>query len=90
MQSFLRERDAAKMHFPNALRIAAEAWTVGHMSLGEDVPEELPAHAKIIAHRDEQLTQAAVECAVLDRTSPLPMTWRAVSEEESRARLRGD
>jgi len=90
MQGFLRERDMSKMHFPGALRIAAEAWTVGHMSLGEDAPEELPAHATIIAHRDEQLTQAAVECAVLDRTSPLPMTWRAVSEEESRARLRGD
>ena len=87
MHTFLREREVGKLHFPAALRLASEAWSVGPMSLGEDGSEELPAHARIVAHRDEQLLQAAVECAVLDRTSALPMTWRVVPEEETRARL---
>jgi len=92
MEQFLRDRETTKMHFPAALRTAAEAWSLGHLSLnlGDDAGEELPAHSKIIEHRDEQLTQAAVECAVLDRASTLPMTWRAISEEESRSRLGGE
>jgi len=90
METFLRQHERANMNFPAALRVAAEAWSLGHMTLGEESTEETPPRTKIMAHLEEQLPNASVECAVLDRTATLPMTWRAVPEDETRARLGGE
>jgi proteasome alpha subunit len=87
METFLREHDGRNRHLPAALRTAAEAWSLGHMTLTAEETDEMPSRANMHTHLSEQLPIAAVECAVLDRNSTLPMTWRSVSEEESRALL---
>ena len=87
MEAFLRDHDGRNRHFPAALRTAAEAWSLGHMTLAAEESDEVPSRTSMHAHLNEQLPGAAVECAVLDRNSTLPVTWRSVSEEETRALL---
>jgi hypothetical protein len=55
------------------------------MTLAAEESDEVPSRTSMHAHLNEQLPGAAVECAVLDRNSTLPVTWRSVSEEETRA-----
>ncbi|MEQ1860894.1 MAG: proteasome subunit alpha [Chthoniobacteraceae bacterium] len=87
MERLLREHDATKASLSRAVRIAAEAWSLGHMASPDDAAEELPKRAVLKKHLDEQLAHAAVECAVLERSSTLPITWRALPEAETRAML---
>jgi proteasome alpha subunit len=90
MHDFLGSKEVVAMDFKTALRTAAEAWSLGHLTLADESTEDVPPSEKILAHLQEQLEDAAVECAVLDRTSTLPITFRPVPESESRAQLSGD
>jgi proteasome alpha subunit len=83
MERYLRAQDLAKLRLASALDIASSAWCVGHIP-ADDESSELPSDEAIAAHRTAQLADAAIECAVLDRTSPVPMTWRSIPESESR------
>ena len=87
MEQFLREKADPNAPLDAALRIALDAWTVGHLSLSGDHEDGLPSAEQIAAHRREQLGLAAIEAAVLDRASVLPMTWRALPDAETRPRL---
>jgi proteasome alpha subunit len=86
MEQFLRSQDLANLSLPAALAAASGAWCVGHIALGAE-EGELPSADAIATHRTEQLANAAIECAILDRTSPVPMTWRSLPEAETRALL---
>jgi proteasome alpha subunit len=82
MEEFLRSRDFAKAELRDALNIALDAWSVGHISLAEDAKEEIPDDETIARHRNEQLQSANVEAAILDRTSEMPITFRRISRED--------
>jgi len=87
MEEFLRAHFAENLPLDAALRLACDAWTVGHITLDEEASEHQPTPAAIADHRRAQLDQAAVEAAVLERTSGLPITWRALRDAETRPLL---
>jgi proteasome alpha subunit len=87
MEQFLRGHDLPKLSLNDALVLASKAWSVGHLSLAAEARDDAPTADAIAAHRTQQLAVASVECAVLERNSALPMTWRSIPEAESRAIL---
>ncbi len=89
MEEFLRARSAEKLTLTAALDLALDAWTVGHLSLDGEAADHLPTPEEIARHRREQLDSAAIEAAVLERHSPLPMTWRPLADADLRAQLGG-
>lgn len=82
MENWLRTRPTADLSFDAAVNIAANGWSLGQ--LGADGEEELPSDERLRTHLCEQLRQAAVECAVLERGTPSALTWRAIPEAEVR------
>jgi hypothetical protein len=44
----------------------------------------LPPADQLAKHRLERLENSAIEAAVLERGSALPMTWRALADTEVR------
>lgn len=89
MEEFLRANATDKLSLNDALSIALDAWAVGHLTLSEEAATALPSAEQIAAHRLEQLESASIEAAVLERDSPLPMTWRALPDNETRPLLVG-
>jgi proteasome alpha subunit len=87
MEQFIRGHDLPKLTFKDALLLASKAWSVGHLTFATEAREEAPGAEAIAAHAAEQLAVASVECAVLERTSGLPMTWRSIPESDARAIL---
>jgi proteasome alpha subunit len=87
MERLLRERNVTQAPFAGALRAAAEAWSLGHLTLSDEQDAALPPRETLATHLREQLAQAAIECAVLERAAALPMSWRTISENESRPLL---
>jgi proteasome alpha subunit len=83
MSAYLREHLKADATLERALKTALQAWAAGHLALETEDESEL-APGRVAAHAEEQLGNAAIEAAVLDRTSPLPVTWRALPDAEIR------
>src|SRR5712671_1965756 len=54
METFLRAEHSAGATFERALKVGLDAWTVGHLALGEAGVKDLPARDKIIAERKER------------------------------------
>ena len=59
----------------------------GHRALGGEHGDAPPTNEILAAHRAEKLAAASIEAAVLERTSPLPMTWRVLPDAEVRPLL---
>jgi proteasome alpha subunit len=88
MESFLKKEHSADAAFEDAIRIALDVWSVGHMTGGQDGAKELPERAAISKHRQEQLAGAGIEAAVLERQSKPAIRYRALSDEEVRSSIR--
>jgi proteasome alpha subunit len=87
MEQFLREQAAPTAALEKALKIAVQAWAVGHLALREEASEELPSAEALQAHIGEQLAATTIEAAILERSSALPMTWRALLDADIRPLL---
>jgi hypothetical protein len=87
MEQFIRGHQLAKLSFKEALNLASKAWAVGHLTLAAEAREDTPSAQAIEADLAAQLALASVECAVLENNSGLPMTWRSISEAETRTIL---
>lgn len=87
MEKFLREKESAHLDLLGALDLALDAWTVGHLALGEDAQHESPAVEKIAEHRAAQLAEHTIEAAVLDRSARLHVTYRPLGDRELAAFL---
>lgn len=87
MESFLRTKAFADAPLADVLRIALDAWTVGHLALGEASSDEarVPSADEISAHRAEQLRQAVIEAAVLERSAQMPITYRQLGGDDLEA-----
>jgi proteasome alpha subunit len=89
MEKFLQQNHVTDAALPDAITVAADAWSVGRMAMGESGIKELPAHDAIRRHRDEQLTTAGIEAAVLERDSKSAIRYRALTDAEVRESVRG-
>jgi len=81
MEKFLRSKSFTGMTFAEALPIALNAWTVGHLALADDT-EELPDDARIAEHRQAQLQHATIEAAVMERVARSNVTYRTLAQQE--------
>jgi hypothetical protein len=71
-----------------AIGIALDAWTVGHLAMGEEELKEMPQPAAIAKAQQEQLSEMGVEAAILERASRSPIRYRPLSDKEVRAALK--
>lgn len=84
MEQYLRAQTLPAVNLDRALHLALEAWTVGHLALSADVSSDPPTAETIAHHRTEQLAALSIEAAVLERSTPLPVTWRALPDGKVR------
>jgi proteasome alpha subunit len=90
MEQFLRAQSLPAISLDRALAQALDAWTIGHLTLTTDSKDDPPSAEEIAKHRAEQLATASIEAAVLERSSPLPITWRTLRDVEIRPGLEND
>ena len=69
----------AKLELEEAICVALDAWTVGHLSKEDGEP---PAAEAIEAAKKEQLAAAVVEVAVLERSARQAAAYRVIRQEE--------
>jgi proteasome alpha subunit len=89
MEKFLQQSHVTDAELPEAISVAADAWSVGRMALGENAAKDLPERDAIRKHRDGQLRDAAIEAAVLERDSKSAIRYRILAEAEVRSSLQG-
>ena len=87
MEQFLRSKNFVGKSLADALEVALDAWTIGHLTLGEEADGDLPDAAAVTVHRTEQLGAASIEAAVLERGATFPASWRALKEADIRPGL---
>ena len=84
MESFLKNAYRPEADFAAAANIALDTWSVGHLALGDEEMEQVPAGGTISKHRDEQLATIGIEAAVLERTGKSNIRYRALADEQVR------
>jgi proteasome alpha subunit len=87
MEKYLAAEYSPGATFERALKLSLDAWTVGHLALGDAGVKELPARDKILAERKERLGAAGIEAAVLERNDKTAIRYRALTEREIRSGL---
>jgi proteasome alpha subunit len=87
MEKYLASEHSAGATFDRAIKLSLDAWTVGHLALGDAGVKELPARDKILAERKDRLRAAGIEAAVLDRDDKMAIRYRALTEPEIRSAL---
>jgi len=87
MESFLKVEHAPGAAFEAALKVALDAWSIGHMTLQKNDAKELPERAALTKHREEQLAVAGIEAAILERDANTAIRYRALSDEEVRSAI---
>ena len=85
MESFLRGAHRPEASLEEAISVAVDAWSVGHMTLKEDSNREMPDAGAIAKYRQDQLATVGIEAAILERNSGMPMRYRSLSDDEVRA-----
>lgn len=88
MEIFLRRQSFSESPLEDALRIALEAWTIGHLTLDHESSQEMPSAAEIEKHRTERLGATSIEAGVLERSSTVPISWRMLADAEVRPLLK--
>lgn len=89
METFLRAEHTAGATFERAFKVALDAWTIGHLALGDSSLKEVPAREKILAERKERLGAVGVEAAVLERSEKSAVRYRGLGEAEVRELIKG-
>ena len=85
METFLRAEHSTGATFERAFKVAMDAWTVGHLALGDSGMKEVPSREKISSERKERLKAVGVEAAILERSDKSAIRYRTLSEAEIRA-----
>ena len=87
MEKFLQQNHVTDAALPDAISLAADAWTVGRMAIGGTGIKDLPDRVAIRKYRDEQLGNFSSEAAVLERDGRSAIRYRSLSDEELRSNL---
>jgi proteasome alpha subunit len=85
MESFMKNVHQPDGTLEHAINSALDAWSVGHLMLGEEEGKELPEKSVIAKHREEQLATAGIEAAILERHGQGSIRYRTLSDEEARS-----
>jgi len=84
MELFLQREHRVDGDLTAAINLALDAWSIGHLTMGEDKVHELPERSVIVQHRQEQLATAGIEAAVLERNARSAIRYRSLSDEQVR------
>jgi proteasome alpha subunit len=84
METFLKNAYRPETDFATAVNMALDAWSVGHLALGDQEMEQVPAADAISKHREEQLATIGIEAAVLERSGKSNIRYRALPDEQVR------
>ncbi len=87
MENSLREHKHSELNLADALRLAGRTWAVGHLALIAETDAPPPDNERILSHLREQLANASIESAVLEKNAPVPACYRSLAEAETRASL---
>jgi proteasome alpha subunit len=87
MEKYLAAEYSGGATFDRAFKVGLDAWTVGHLALGDAGVKELPARDKILAERKERLRAAGIEAAILERDDKIAIRYRTLTEAEVRSAL---
>jgi proteasome alpha subunit len=79
MEKRLAGGNHSQKELRDALKAALDAWLVGHLTHEDGEP---PGEEAIAAARSEQLRDAMIEAAVLERGAPQSATYRPLRHEE--------
>lgn len=88
MEKFLQAEHSNGATFERALRIAIDAWSVGHLALRDSGLKEIPAREKIVAEGKERLRGVGAEAAVLERDAKTAIRYRILTEADVQSALR--
>jgi proteasome alpha subunit len=88
MEAFLATQHAADANLETVFNSALDAWSIGHMTLRTTDTKEPPDRAAVRKHRQEQLANAAIEAALLERGAGRAIRYRLVSDNELRPLIR--
>ena len=84
MEKFLKSVHQPDADFRTAANSALDAWSVGHLTLGNEDLRELPDRDTIAKHRQEQLATVGIEAAVLERNGKNAIRYRTLPDEQVR------
>jgi proteasome alpha subunit len=87
MERFLQQNHVTEAALPEAITVAACAWSIGRMAIGENAIKELPDRNAIDTYRAEQVANSNIEAAVLERDSKSAIRYRALPDNEVRSIL---
>lgn len=87
MESFLKSSRLSEASLANAINLALNAWSVGHMTRDHNGAKEMPDSDAISKHLQEQLATAGIEAAVLEREAKTAIRYRALSDEQVRSSI---
>jgi proteasome alpha subunit len=85
MEQFLKAEHSGGATFERAVKVALDAWSVGHLALNDSGLKELPAREKILAERKERVRAGGIEAAILERGEKSAVRYRGLSEAEIRS-----
>jgi proteasome alpha subunit len=85
MESFLEKEHRPAANRDDAINTAMDAWSVGQMTALENRAKELPDREAIAKYREERLSHAAVEAAILERSGKSAIRYRALAKDELRS-----
>ena len=88
MEALLATEHAQDANLETVLNSALDAWSIGHMTLQTDDAKEPPERAAVRKHRQEQLTNAGIEAALLERDASRAIRYRSLSDKELRPLIR--
>jgi hypothetical protein len=88
MEALLANEHAQDANLETVLNSALDAWSIGHMTLQTDDAKEAPERAAVRKHREEQLTNAGIEAALLERDASRAIRYRSLSDKELRPLIR--
>ncbi|MCA1659330.1 MAG: hypothetical protein LC642_02130 [Verrucomicrobiaceae bacterium] len=85
MEKYLAAEHSSGATFDRTFKLALDAWTVGHLALGDAGVNELPARDKILAARKERFRASGIETAILERDDKIAIRYRTLTEAETRS-----
>jgi proteasome alpha subunit len=87
METFLKDRHQPDGDLRAAVNTALDAWSVGHLALGNSELEAVPNANDITKHRQEQLATVGIEAAILERGGKRTIRYRSLPDEQVRPAL---
>ena len=88
METFLATQHTSDATLEAALNSALDAWSIGHMTLHTGDTKKTPEHAAVRKHRQEQLANAGIEAALLERGGNRAIRYCSLPDKELRPLIR--